>query len=735
MTRAAVAVAPVAVSQKALGKSSGLVLQRKCACGGAAGLSGQCEECGEKRLSLQHRVAGPATGLAPPIVHEVLGSPGQPLDPATRAYMEPRFGHDFSRVRVHADARAAKSADTVSALAYTVGQNVVFASGQYAPATTSGGMLLAHELTHVMQQQHGRVSGLQAIGPTLALDERLEHEAHELGARVSLGEFIDSGRMPAGMVGAMSHVPGRSSLRLQRKEAPPKEPIRYATRRAYPFVPDHPFYEILAHVFSYRDDLDGKFLYRAYQSLRRETTPVDPSPVGKSAPSITGFQPPPAFEMPGVSAGIPASLGDNFAIMSTEPETPPPIPYMGGEEPPLIYKVHLMRGSDLANAASGLVAYYLIPWKGVGPRIVAFRGTDPKAADIAADADKKGVGWSVFDQHRDDIKSMLDAEKNRGNGLVVVGHSLGGALAQWTATEFADVTETVTFNSPGISKDAAAKFAARKNKPKVSHYVTRGDIVSTAGQALLPGNVTMLEGNATHGLEEMLESGEIKLAENALMYLLAVVSTFAKADLSFERRVGLAASVWLKLKTSGGLAALERMGGFIVALHSQGLLRVNQLQSAPVNQQPWPNIDDPRNKKWKPLAADIEARWDDVGQVTANKKKPAEINVASVEAARVHLSGAIGDIYGIFSFIMPLISALEKNISATIGLEQQSKVGPVEIIAKQLEPLVSKLLVAIMIVGGLSKLIEKALYYQPKPTRDYKTPLAAPDATMTKYHR
>jgi len=88
----------------------------------------------------------------PPIVHEVLRSPGHPLDPATRAFMEPRFGHDFSRVRVHADARAAESARSVNALAYTVGRDLVFASNLYAPQT-DGRRLLAHELVHVVQQQ------------------------------------------------------------------------------------------------------------------------------------------------------------------------------------------------------------------------------------------------------------------------------------------------------------------------------------------------------------------------------------------------------------------------------------------------------------------------------------------------------------------------------------------------------------------------------------------------------
>jgi hypothetical protein len=85
-------------------------LSRKCAA---------CEE-EEKAKMLQTRPAGsvePAPSGAPPIVHEVLRSPGQPLDMATRAYMEPRFGHDFSHVRVHTDESAAASAQAVNALA------------------------------------------------------------------------------------------------------------------------------------------------------------------------------------------------------------------------------------------------------------------------------------------------------------------------------------------------------------------------------------------------------------------------------------------------------------------------------------------------------------------------------------------------------------------------------------------------------------------------------------------
>lgn len=190
-------------------------LQRKCACGGAPGPTGECTACRRKRLHgakplpLQpkltinqpndryeqeaDRVAdevmrmaaplrqhpGPHTGAneerlqtkpavrplnsgssegvaAPPIVHTVLrgqgAAAGHPLDAATRGFMEARFGHDFSRVRVHTDDKAAASAQAVSARAYTVGAHVVFGAGQYTPTGYAGRRLLAHELTHVVQQ-------------------------------------------------------------------------------------------------------------------------------------------------------------------------------------------------------------------------------------------------------------------------------------------------------------------------------------------------------------------------------------------------------------------------------------------------------------------------------------------------------------------------------------------------------------------------------------------------------
>jgi len=135
----------------------------------------------------------PAGAGLPPLVRDAVREPGRPLDPAARAFMEPRFTpnagraglgagladeeyaadraadralgstsdgsapkHDFSRIRIHTDAGAARSAGSVGALAYTVGEHIVFAAGRYRPETTSGRHLLAHELAHTIQQQAGQ---------------------------------------------------------------------------------------------------------------------------------------------------------------------------------------------------------------------------------------------------------------------------------------------------------------------------------------------------------------------------------------------------------------------------------------------------------------------------------------------------------------------------------------------------------------------------------------------------
>ncbi|MGB9180162.1 MAG: DUF4157 domain-containing protein [Pyrinomonadaceae bacterium] len=124
--------------------------------------------------------------VSSPLVNEVLRSPGHPLDASARSFMEPRFGHDFSRVRVHTDAAAAESAREVGASAYTVGSHIVFAQGGSASALNHDRHLLAHELAHVVQQREvGEASSYQSDFP--AAPKHAEQSADVAASAVAAG--------------------------------------------------------------------------------------------------------------------------------------------------------------------------------------------------------------------------------------------------------------------------------------------------------------------------------------------------------------------------------------------------------------------------------------------------------------------------------------------------------------------------------------------------------------------
>lgn len=159
------------ISQRVM-HASAPQLQRTCDCGGT------CPACRKPHPDSHavHLQTKPLTSedreqaTAPAIVEEVLSLPGDPLDTTTRSFMESRFGHDFGAVRIHTGQNAAESAQAVQARAYTVGNQVVFGAGQYLPGTQTGQTLLAHELTHVIQQQAAppaaRISGNHGIVAT-----------------------------------------------------------------------------------------------------------------------------------------------------------------------------------------------------------------------------------------------------------------------------------------------------------------------------------------------------------------------------------------------------------------------------------------------------------------------------------------------------------------------------------------------------------------------------------------
>ncbi|HEY3052523.1 MAG TPA: DUF4157 domain-containing protein [Thermoanaerobaculia bacterium] len=131
------------------------MIQRKCECDNKPGTKCSCPE--EEKGPLQREATGPAPSAVPSVVHDVLRSPGKPLDASTNSFMSSRFGHAFDDVRIHDDSQAAESARAVDARAYTVGRNIVFAANQYQPSSPDGSALIAHELAHTIQQ-----GGLQA---------------------------------------------------------------------------------------------------------------------------------------------------------------------------------------------------------------------------------------------------------------------------------------------------------------------------------------------------------------------------------------------------------------------------------------------------------------------------------------------------------------------------------------------------------------------------------------------
>lgn len=144
--------------------------------------------------------------VASSIVQEVLRSPGQPLDAQTRGYFQPRFGYDFSRVRVHVGDRASNSAAALGASAYTFGQQVVFGPGRFDPVSSTGRRLIAHELAHTIQQ---RGSGQEAPGKASAREWEADRAASRVLDRSGIPTLTSSGlavaRQPSG------EIPSRAS--------------------------------------------------------------------------------------------------------------------------------------------------------------------------------------------------------------------------------------------------------------------------------------------------------------------------------------------------------------------------------------------------------------------------------------------------------------------------------------------------------------------------------------------
>ena len=189
-----------------------------------AALSGRLDAAGAAGVMGLQRAVGNA-GTAAVIdeerspVHDVVSSGGTPLPGDLRADMEGRFGTDFGDVRVHSDGAAHDSAKSVNAQAYTVGSNIVFQREKYDPASDAGKHMIAHELTHVVQQRSGPVDGSDAGGGVKISDpsDRFERDAvanaDRLMSAPATAPAADIQRLPDG---------GESST-VQRQDAPAEE--------------------------------------------------------------------------------------------------------------------------------------------------------------------------------------------------------------------------------------------------------------------------------------------------------------------------------------------------------------------------------------------------------------------------------------------------------------------------------------------------------------------------------
>lgn len=458
---------------------------------------------------------------------------GNPLPEAVQRHLEKGLNHDLSGVRIHDDAEADEMAKGVNAVAFTTGTDIFFQSGKFNPNTQTGLELLAHEVTHTVQQSKGQVG--KGIDP----DSGLESEARQMGRKLSSMKASEA-KVSARKGMTQAPISGRKAL--QRKPVTP-QPTATPGGDSVTAIADALIYMEQAPAQSqpYLKSLemvkkalgtkagDQKFWQAVYQNLttRRAKQGLDMTLILQKLPPQVQAQLTLVL-MGGEQKVTYEAFLNQLAFMS----------YGNAKDLSDIKGMAPAKGMNVAQGAAKILdaaGYEAMPsiqgmWgfqmrvfkpikgkKGISTKtIVAFRGTEGvtigapvsvgplqkvKPVDSTAKSQKTNeafldsmtdfiphsTGYSQFEAN---VKDFIDPVLRKlPSGLVAVGHSLGGALAQLTAARYASkFSEVHTFQGAKIDKADVDRAAKQNSGLKGNYFSINGDIVPTSGEASIAGN-------------------------------------------------------------------------------------------------------------------------------------------------------------------------------------------------------------------------------------------------------
>jgi hypothetical protein len=440
--------------------------------------------------------ASPANSLAmPPEMDRVLRAPGDPLHAGTRAFMEPRFGHDFSGVRVHSDSGAASSAREVDSLAYTVGNHIVFGAGMFSPDTHAGRRLLAHELTHVVQQTGGREGATDRPGaPTGSREGSLR-----TGALVLQRQPISTkGQRPSIVINVTGGMKEVEAELLRRGILKPGE-YNGTVRRAdgydfyhwYTEQPNVTVTELVAWAVEIRDEHGTLVGYRVFGGVgqaKGEKKPggapstAAPAGTGKpsgDAPPSAGTTPPtPTTTPPG--AAPPTAAQPSTAAKPGEAAKPAPSPQPASSTSREEKTTDELRAEfdtlpqpikDLLTSGTAVQPDNLAQVLRIADKLKQLSPDDLKlykllSKQLSADWDAFEQSIDAFIRFKSTIEAQAGAEKREDTARKepTLEEKLAKTWSQFDESKFAGMTTSE-------KEDLARKVAAEQRDIQLEHMV------------------------------------------------------------------------------------------------------------------------------------------------------------------------------------------------------------------------------------------------------------------------